>query len=321
MSEEQSKSLAATEEERLVTLATEINTIKQQTQSIMMTASIEIGRRLVEAKAAVGHGGWEAWLKENVNYSQRTASNLIKVFQEYGTGQQKLFGKEIKSQALADLSYTQAVALLGIRDPDERADFLEEHDVAAMTTRELEQAIKERDAAKKEAAEAREKYKEQDEEIRSLRTDGERMERERRELQNRNGYLQQALADSKSEGKENEETKARLREAQERTAKLEEELAAMKAAPIETATIEVEKIPEEVAAELARLRQEAEERSAQAALQGEGEKQKALFAARFALVQEGFNELLRLVRNMDEEDRDRYQGAIRKILAAMQEAV
>ena len=256
-----------------------------------------------------------------MNYSQRTASNLIKVFQEYGTGQQKLFGKEIKSQALADLSYTQAVALLGIRDPDERADFLEEHDVAAMTTRELEQAIKERDAAKKEAAEAREKYKEQDEEIRSLRTDGERMERERRELQNRNGYLQQALADSKSEGKENEETKARLREAQERTAKLEEELAAMKAAPIETATIEVEKIPEEVAAELARLRQEAEERSAQAALQGEGEKQKALFAARFALVQEGFNELLRLVRNMDEEDRDRYQGAIRKILAAMQEAV
>lgn len=321
MSEEQEKALAATEEERLVTLATEINTIKQQTQSIMMTASIEIGRRLVEAKAAVGHGGWEAWLKENVNYSQRTASNLIKVFQEYGTGQQKLFGKEIKSQALADLSYTQAVALLGIRDPDERADFLEEHDVAAMTTRELEQAIKERDAAKKEAAEVREKYKEQDEEIRSLRTDGERMERERRELQNRNGYLQQALADSKSEGKENEETKARLQEAQERTAKLEEELAAMKAAPIETATIEVEKIPEEVAAELARLRQEAEERSAQAALQGEGEKQKALFAARFALVQEGFNELLRLVRNMDEEDRDRYQGAIRKLLAAMQEAV
>lgn len=321
MSEEQAKALAATEEEHLVTLATEINTIKQQTQSIMMTASIEIGRRLVEAKAAVGHGGWEAWLKENVNYSQRTASNLIKVFQEYGTGQQKLFGKEIKSQALADLSYTQAVALLGIRDPDERADFLEEHDVAAMTTRELEQAIKERDAAKKEAAEAREKYKEQDEEIRSLRTDGERMERERRELQNRNGYLQQALADSKSEGKENEETKARLQEAQERTAKLEEELAAMKAAPIETATIEVEKIPEEVAAELARLRQEAEERSAQAALQGEGEKQKALFAARFALVQEGFNELLRLVRNMDEEDRDRYQGAIRKLLAAMQEAV
>lgn len=321
MSEEQAKALTATEEERLVTLATEINTIKQQTQSIMMTASIEIGRRLVEAKAAVGHGGWEAWLKENVNYSQRTASNLIKVFQEYGTGQQKLFGKEIKSQALADLSYTQAVALLGIRDPDERADFLEEHDVAAMTTRELEQAIKERDAAKKEAAEAREKYKEQDEEIRSLRTDGERMERERRELQNRNGYLQQALADSKSEGKENEETKARLQEAQEQAAKLKEELNALKSAPIEQATIEIEKIPDEVAEELARLRQEAEKRSAEAAAESEGERQKALFAARFTLVQEGFNELLRLVRSMEEGDRERYEGAMKKLLAAMQEAV
>ena len=180
MSEEQVKALA-TDDDRLVTLATEINTIKQQTRSIMMTASIEIGRRLVEAKAAVGHGNWEAWLKENVNYSQRTASNLIKVFQEYGTGQQKLFGKEANSQALADLSYTQAVALLGIQDPDERAEFLEENDVAAMTTRELEQAIKERDAAKKEAAEMKEKYQEKQSKVLELETEkreyaGERYE-------------------------------------------------------------------------------------------------------------------------------------------------
>lgn len=291
MSEEQAKALTATEEERLVTLATEINTIKRQTQSIMMTASIEIGRRLVEAKAAVGHGGWEAWLKENVNYSQRTASNLIKVFQEYGTGQQRLFGKEANPQALADLSYTQAVALLGIRDPDARADFLEEHDVAAMTTRELEQAIKERDAAKKEAAEAREKYKEQEEEIRSLRTDGERMERERRELQNRNGYLQQALADSKSEGKENEETKARLQEAQERTARLEEELDALRASSMGTG---------------AGVSDEADGR------------RRALFAAQFEMVQRGFDALLGLVREMEPEDGRRYGAALGRLLRAME---
>lgn len=291
MSEEQAKALTATEEERLVTLATEINTIKRQTQSIMMTASIEIGRRLVEAKAAVGHGGWEAWLKENVNYSQRTASNLIKVFQEYGTGQQRLFGKEANPQALADLSYTQAVALLGIRDRDARADFLEEHDVAAMTTRELEQAIKERDAARKEVAEAREKYKEQEEEIRSLRTDGERMERERRELQNRNGYLQQALADSKSEGKGNEETKARLQEAQERTARLEEELDALRASSMGTG---------------AGVSDEADGR------------RRALFAAQFEMVQRGFDALLGLVREMGPEDGRRYGAALGRLLRAME---
>lgn len=139
-----------TNEQRLASLAAEIRTIKEQTAKVMMQAAVEIGKRLVEAKAAVGHGGWEKWLHENVDYSQRTASNLIAVFQEYGQGQQALFGKEANPQALAKLTYTQAVELLGIKNPDERADFVENHDVAAMSTRELEKAIRERDAAKKE---------------------------------------------------------------------------------------------------------------------------------------------------------------------------
>lgn len=145
-----SNEIDITNEQRLASLAAEIRTIKEQTARVMMQSAVEIGKRLVEAKAAVGHGGWEKWLKENVDYSQRTASNLIAVFQEYGQGQQALFGKEINPQALAKLTYTQAVELLGIKDPDERADFVENHDVAAMSTRELEKAIRERDAAKKE---------------------------------------------------------------------------------------------------------------------------------------------------------------------------
>ena len=114
-----------TNEQRLASLAAEIRTIKEQTAKVMMQSAVEIGKRLVEAKAAVGHGGWEKWLHENVDYSQRTASNLIAVFQEYGQGQQALFGKEANPQALAKLTYTQAVELLGIKNPDERADFVE----------------------------------------------------------------------------------------------------------------------------------------------------------------------------------------------------
>ncbi len=133
--------------ERLRTLAAEINTIKTQSQKIMMEAAVEIGRRLVEAKGAVGHGGWGAWLEHNVDYSERTAQNLIRIFQEYGQGQQRLFG-ESNPQAFADLTYTQAVALLGIKNPDERAEFVENHDVANMTSRELADAIKERDEAR-----------------------------------------------------------------------------------------------------------------------------------------------------------------------------
>ncbi len=67
---------------RLQVLAAEINTIKSETQKIMMQSAIAIGRRLTEAKGAVGHGNWSGWLKENVDYSQRTASNLIKLFEE-----------------------------------------------------------------------------------------------------------------------------------------------------------------------------------------------------------------------------------------------
>ena len=151
------KAITTVDEERLHTLAAEINTIKRQTQKIMMEAAVEIGRRLVEAKGAVGHGGWGAWLEHNVDYSERTAQNLIRIFQEYGEGQQRLFG-ESNPQAFADLTYTQAVALLGIKNPDERAEFVESHDVANMTSRGLADAIKERDEAENRAKGWEEKY-------------------------------------------------------------------------------------------------------------------------------------------------------------------
>lgn len=154
-----SEDIALVKEARLVTLATEINTIKSTTQRIMMQASIEIGKRLAEAKGAVGHGNWESWLSQNVDYSQRTATNLIKVYEEYGLGQEKLFGEQINPQVLADLTYTQAVALLGIKNPDERADFINRNDIGDMSTRELEKAIRERDEARQEKKAAEEALK------------------------------------------------------------------------------------------------------------------------------------------------------------------
>ena len=75
----------------------------------------------------IEHGRWGNWLKETVNYSQSTANNLMRVFDEYGSNQISLFG-EVNSQALGNLSYTQAVALLGIA-PEEREAFVEEHDI------------------------------------------------------------------------------------------------------------------------------------------------------------------------------------------------
>src|SRR5690606_12544295 len=95
-----------------IVIAAEINAIKDQTRKTVLFNAIEIGRRLVEAKQYVSHGEWGKWLEESVELKQSTANNLMRIFEEYGSDQLALFGDNAKSQALGNLSYTQAVALL-----------------------------------------------------------------------------------------------------------------------------------------------------------------------------------------------------------------
>jgi len=66
-------------------IAAEINTIRHQTGKILLAGTIEIGRRLKEAKDLLPHGEWGKWLKESFSYSQRTADRLMKLCEEYGT--------------------------------------------------------------------------------------------------------------------------------------------------------------------------------------------------------------------------------------------
>jgi Protein of unknown function (DUF3102) len=40
---------------------------------------IEIGRRLIEAKAIAGHGGWELWLEREFGWGDTTARNFMNV--------------------------------------------------------------------------------------------------------------------------------------------------------------------------------------------------------------------------------------------------
>lgn len=137
-------------------LAAEIRTIKSQTGRMVLNASIEVGRRLTEAKAKLPHGSWGEYLKNEVDYSPSQAQNLMRVFREYGNDQQSLFGGEAKSQTFGRLTFSQALSLLVIPDEDEREKFVLENDVEHMSVRELNEALKARDAALDEAAAARE---------------------------------------------------------------------------------------------------------------------------------------------------------------------
>ena len=128
------------------TVTLEIRSLKQKAarilQQIALDYAIQIGQRLVELKAMVPHGQWGDYLKREVEYSQSTAQNLMRIYREYGASQQSLFGGV-------------ALQLLALPDAEERERFVAEHDVESMSTRELDKALKARDEAEEEAASAR----------------------------------------------------------------------------------------------------------------------------------------------------------------------
>lgn len=121
-------------------IAGEINYIKRQAQQALLAASVEIGRKLNEAKALIPHGMWEDWLTENVDYSQSTANNLMRIATEYGDEQVSLFSGKSNSETFASLTYSQAVALFAL-PMDQRQEFVENHDMEDLSTRELKEEI------------------------------------------------------------------------------------------------------------------------------------------------------------------------------------
>lgn len=120
----------------------------------MLSTIVEIGRRMCQAKEILPHGQFGEWVKNETGYSQSTANNFMRLFQEYGAAQESLFGAEVKSQTFGNLPYSKALALLAVPAED-REEFAREHHVEDMSTRELKQAIKERDELRRQLNEER----------------------------------------------------------------------------------------------------------------------------------------------------------------------
>lgn len=147
-----------TEKRELAVVTAEIITIRDRTQQMVLDASIEIGKRLCEAKEIVGHGGWGDYLRDKVEFSQSTANNLMRIYREYGD-EQLMIGKAPKSQTFGILTYSQAVALM--QAPEEvREEIVAEHDMASTSVAQLKEIIRQKEEeaarAKKETGEARE---------------------------------------------------------------------------------------------------------------------------------------------------------------------
>lgn len=145
---------AATPQREIGVVTAEVRELKRQAQTMALTYAIEIGRRLAEAKAILPHGAWGEWLEKEVEFSQSTAGNYMKLFEAYGNQQMSLFGIFGNSQTIANLDYTKALKLLAVPE-EEREAFAEEVDAGNLSVRELEAAIRERNEARALAEEQR----------------------------------------------------------------------------------------------------------------------------------------------------------------------
>lgn len=106
-------------------------------------AILTIGRCLMEAKEMLPHGEWLPWLNEQVEFSERTARNFMRLAREW-----------TNRQTLADLGASKALTLLAL-PPEEREQFMADNNVIDMSARQLEQAIRDRDEARRIAEEAK----------------------------------------------------------------------------------------------------------------------------------------------------------------------
>ncbi len=318
------------ENRTLQVITTEIKTIHAQAQQMILNYSIEIGRRLTEAKSLLEHGEWGTWLKEEVAFSKSTANNLMRLYEEYGASQFCLFGAEAKSQTLGDLPYTKALKLIALPE-EEREEFAKEHNVSELSTRDLDKLLKEREQALAETEEAQaEKAKIQAEknrlelEVTSAIEKMNALEEELEKLRNApievaiEKVVDQEAIDTAVEIAREEEKQAQIQALEEARRKAQEE--------VDTALTAV-KVAQEQAENSKKTVEHLEQSKEEAKLQIMNlEKQLAsvsspdvaIFKVHFVQVQEHMNKMLEITQEMeakqDTEGANKLCNAFRKLL-------
>lgn len=124
--------------------------VEAQTYAVNLNMSLfGLGRVFTEARTMLPDGEWGVWVMENTGMKVRTAEQLIQSYSRFGS-----------NPAFANIGKSNLVKMLPLPSGTEE-DFLENYDVADMTAREVEKAVKEYKAqlaeekAKREEAERR----------------------------------------------------------------------------------------------------------------------------------------------------------------------
>jgi DNA repair exonuclease SbcCD ATPase subunit len=216
------------------TITTEIKTIEMQVAKMAIHGCIEIGRRLVEAKEIVGHGGWGKYLAENVRYSQQWATNLMNLYREYGTQQESLFESFANSKSFGNIDVTKHILLLAVPAED-RAEFAESKDVENKSVQELKAAIRDRDAnlqaANEQAARAKAAEAEVEKLNASIVEQADKLDAKDTELEQLQGQVKAAEDKQAAAEKKVETLEKKLQAATDGEAQARAELSQAKANP------------------------------------------------------------------------------------------
>ena len=287
----------------------------------MLTNIIEIGRRLVEAKEMLPHGEFMSWCTENFGYSKSQTNNFMRLYEAYGSEQKSMFGAELNRQTFGTLNYSKALALLALPSAEEREAFIEENNVDEMTTRELQQAIREKQEAerklgdeKKQREQAEDLLKTQDQMLVEARAQIEELAKLNKELENRPHEVavetvrdEEAIAAAAKEAREKAEAKAekqskdyekQINDILQQLKKAEKERDKLKK-QAETAGSDTDAKIAAAEAEAARIRAELEE--AQKKLKASSA-DVAKFGVWFTQVQNDFIRMMEALREVRERD-------------------
>ena len=289
------------------TVTTEIRTLHRQAQCMVLGYAIEIGRRLKEAKAMLDHGQWGPWLREEVDFSQSSANNFMRIFEEYGAQQVSLFG-DANSQALGNLPYTHALRLLAL-PAEERESFAEEHHAEELSTRELEKLIRERDEARRAEQDAQEKAAAAEE----VAKGAEDARRDALAAAERLKNAQAAEKDAKAAAKQ---AKAELKALRENAVIPAEVLEKLRAEEAERAAETAQKETARRVAEAEKAAQESARRAEQAERQlAAADPEVATFKAWFRAVQDDFARMQETHAQVtDQAKADKLRAAVRALL-------
>jgi len=208
-----------------------IDGLAMQARALRLSINVnmwQLARIFTEAKELVPHGEWEQWLADNADVSVRTAQDMMAAYRRFGDKPQ-----------FEGLGQAKTFKLLPLPAGTEDK-FMEEHDVAAMSTREVQEAVKKvreeaqaeidqerraRLAAERRAEDAESRTQTIPEDLtEELRTSRETIEQQRAEVLRLAALGNEALAEQRRLAQENADLQREVEERDELLSEQQEDL-------------------------------------------------------------------------------------------------